>query len=90
MSVRIIDLISHTTYVVCVNFLYISGATYGLNWTPNDRFFEKLFMAILFPFRVFARNLLSGNVEEILLLYFVLMSGLGLEPIILFLNTFEL
>ena len=33
-SVRIIDLLSHTTYVVCV--------------LTNDRFFKKLFMAILF------------------------------------------
>ena len=41
-SVRIIDLVSHTTYVVCVNFLYISGGTYSLKLTPNDRF-EKLF-----------------------------------------------
>ena len=28
-SVRIIDLVSHITYVVCVNFLYISGWTYS-------------------------------------------------------------
>ena len=59
-SVRIIDLVSHTTYVVCVNFLYIIGGTYSLKSTPNDRF-EKLFMAILFILRVFARNLLRGN-----------------------------
>ena len=32
-----------------------------LKSTPNGRFFEKLFMAILFPLRVFARNLLRGN-----------------------------
>ena len=41
-SVRIIDLVTHTTYVVCVNFIQ--------KWresTPNDRF-EKLFMTILF------------------------------------------
>ena len=59
-SVRIIDLVSHTTSVVCVNFLYISGGTYSLKSIPNDRF-EKLFMAILFTLRVFARNLLRGN-----------------------------
>ena len=44
-----------------VLILYISGGTYSLKSTPNDRFFEKLFMAILFTLRVFARNLLSGN-----------------------------
>ena len=45
---------------MCVNFLYISGGTYSLKSTPNDRF-EKLFMAILFTLRIFARNLLRGN-----------------------------
>ena len=40
-SVRIIDLVSHTTYVVLI--LYIIGGTYCLKSTPNDRFFEKLF-----------------------------------------------
>ena len=45
-SVRIIELISHTTYVVCVLILYISGGTYSLKSTPYDRFFfEKLFLA---------------------------------------------
>ena len=64
-SVRIIDLVSQTTYVVCVLILYISGGTYSLRSTPNDRFFEKLFMAILGILRVFARNLL----EEILFVF---------------------
>ena len=45
-SVRIIDLVTHTTYVVCVNFKYISGGIYSLKSNLNDRFFEKLFMAI--------------------------------------------
>ena len=39
-SVGIIDLVSHTTYV--------SGGTYSLKSTPNDRFFEKLFMVIFY------------------------------------------
>ena len=60
-SVRIIDLVSHTTYVVCVNFIHKCRGTYSLKSTPNDRFLEKLFMAILFTLRVFARNLLRGN-----------------------------
>ena len=59
--VRIIDLVSHTTYVLCVLNLYICGGTYSLKSTPNDRFFEKLFMTILLTLRVFARNLLRGN-----------------------------
>ena len=47
--------------MLCVLILYISGGTYSLKSTPNDRFFEKLFMAILFTLRNFARNLLRGN-----------------------------
>ena len=44
----IMDLVSHNTYVVCVNFS-IYGGTYNLKLTPNDKFFlEKLLMAILF------------------------------------------
>ena len=45
----VIELVSHTTYVVCVNFInkWLTG-TYSLKSTPNDRFFKKLFMAILF------------------------------------------
>ena len=29
--------------MLCVLILYISGGTYSLKSTPNDRFFEKLF-----------------------------------------------
>ena len=47
--------------MLCVLILYISDGTYSLKSTPNDRFFEKLFMAILFNLRVFATNLLRGN-----------------------------
>ena len=36
--------------------LYISGGTYSLKSTSDDRFFEKLFMRILFTLRVVARN----------------------------------
>ena len=54
-SVKIMDLVSDTTYTVYVNF-NISGETYNLNSTLNDKFFEKLFMAILFALRVSARN----------------------------------
>ena len=40
----------------------MAGPTYGFKSTPNNRFFEKLFMAIFhFTLRVFARNLLRGN-----------------------------
>ena len=48
-------------------YTYINGGTYSLKSTSNDRFFEKLFMAILFTLRVFARNQQSPRAEEILL-----------------------
>ena len=69
-SVRIIDLVSHTTYVVFANFIYKRRScrlTPNYRFfeklsksTPNDGFFEKLFMAILLTLRVFGRNLLRG------------------------------
>ena len=62
-SDRIIDLVSHTTYVAWVNFIHkwrdiqfkVDSERHFL------RVFEKLFMAILFILRVFARNLLKGS-----------------------------
>ena len=44
-----------------VLILYISGGTDNLKTTSYDRFFKKLFMAILFTLRVLARNLLRAN-----------------------------
>ena len=54
---------------LCVLILYRSGGTYSLKSTPNERFFAKLFMAILFTLRVFSRNLLRGIAEEILFVF---------------------
>ena len=42
-SVSIIDLVSHTAYVVWVNFIHKWQDLHSLTSTPNDRFFEKLF-----------------------------------------------
>ena len=77
--------VSITTYVLtplmlCVLILYISGGTYSLKSTPNAKFFKKLFMAILFTLRVFARNLLRENRRRNSFRISFLMSGLGLEP----------
>ena len=56
-SVRIIDIVSHTTYVVCVNFAH--------KWRDLqfkvDSEKQKLFMVFLLILRVFARNQLRGN-----------------------------
>ena len=47
--------------MLCVLILYISGGTYSLKSTPNDRFLRNFFMAGWFTLRVFARNLLREN-----------------------------
>ena len=54
-------------YVVCVNLWR------DLQSTLNDRFFEKLLMAIIFTLRVLVRNLLSGSRRRNIFLYFVLL-----------------
>ena len=81
-SVRIIDLVSHTSYIVCVNFIIYNliGGTYSLKSTPNDRFFEKLFIANLFTLTIFAKYLLSSNHRRNIFCILILMSGLGHEP----------
>ena len=59
------NLVSHTTYVVCMNFIHKFTPSLLILLvylsTPNDRFFKKLFMAILCALRVFTRNLSTGN-----------------------------
>ena len=52
---------SFSHHLCCVLILYISDGTYSLKSIPNDKFFEKLFMAILFTLKVFATNLLRVN-----------------------------
>ena len=59
-SVRIIDLVSHTTYVVCVNFIH-KWRDLQFKVDSERQILEKLIMTILFTFRVFARNLLRGK-----------------------------
>ena len=65
--VRITDIVPHTFYVVCINFIH------DLKLTTNYGFIERLFMAILFAGRVFTRNLLGGcQRRNIFFLYFCL------------------
>ena len=72
-SVRIIDLDSHTNFIVCVNFVHKWRDSYS--WPQTTDFFEKLFMPILFTLRVFARNLLRGNRQRNTFRILFLMSG---------------
>ena len=55
------DLVSHSTYVVCVNFIREWRDLQFKKSIPNDRFMRNFFMAILFALRLFARNLLRGS-----------------------------
>ena len=64
----------------CSIILYMSGVTYSLTLTPNDRFLRKFFMAGLFTLRVFARNLLRGNRQRNIFHISFLMTELGYEP----------
>ena len=61
-SVRIIDLVSHTTYFVCVNFI---DKWRDLQFTVDTErqiyFLRNFSWQFLFTLRVFARNLLRGN-----------------------------
>ena len=53
-SVRIMDLVSHITYVGCVNFIH-KWRDLQLKVDSERQMFGKLFMAIFFYFRVFAK-----------------------------------
>ena len=59
-AITIIELVSSTTYVVCVNFIY---KRWELQFKVDfeRQIFEKRFIAILFTLLVFARSLLRGN-----------------------------
>ena len=60
-SVRIIDLVSHTTYVVCVNFIHKWRDLLFKVDSERQIFWETFHGNFLFTLRVFARNLLRGN-----------------------------
>ena len=58
-SVGIIDLVSHTTYIVCFNFIH-KWRELQVKVDSKLQIFKKLIMAILFALRVFAKNLLTS------------------------------
>ena len=57
----------------CALILYISDRSYSLKSTPNDRFFEKLFMAVLITLGYFQRNLLSGRRRRTVFIFFLVL-----------------
>ena len=74
------NLVNHTTYVVCVNFIH---EWWNLQFKVDSerQIFGKLSMAILFTLRDFARHLLRGSRRRNIFI-FVVKSDLGfkLEP----------
>ena len=60
-SVRIIDLVSRTTYIVCVSIYTCVAESTILKSTPNDKFMRNFSWQFLFALKDFARNLLRGN-----------------------------
>ena len=65
------DLDSHSTYAVCVHFIHLRRDL-QFNVDSEPQIFEKLFMALSFTLRVFARNLPQKY-------FFFLMSDIGFE-----------
>ena len=66
--------------MLCALILYISDGTYSLKSTPNDSFFEKLFMAILFTLRVFAITPLRGSHRRNIFRFSFWCRSFGLNP----------
>ena len=60
-----------TPLMLCMLISYISGGTCNLTTTPNDRFFKKLFMAVLNLLPEFLPEICSEDdiVEEILFVF---------------------
>ena len=60
-SIRIIDLVSHTTYVVCVNFIHKWRALQFKVDSERQIYWETFHGNFYLTLRIFARNLLRGN-----------------------------
>ena len=68
--VRIIALVSHTTYVVCFNFLHKWRDPQFKVDSERQIFLRHISWQILFTHKAFARNLLRGNRQRNLLFVF--------------------
>ena len=79
-SVRIIDLVSHTTYVVCVNFLHKWRDLQFKVDSERQIFFWETFHGNFTYFQSFCQKSAERKSPKKYFSYFVLTSGLGLEP----------
>ena len=71
---------SYHLHMLCAFILYLNGGTYTLKSTPNDRFFEKLFMATLFTSQSFCQESPERKSPKKYFLYFVLCLAWGSNP----------
>ena len=74
-SVRIIDLVSHTTYVMCVNFLCISGGTYSFKVDSERKIFWEIFHGNFIYSQSFCQKYAGWKSPKKYFSYFLLMSG---------------
>ena len=73
---QVYDLASHSTYVVCVNFIH------EFKVDSERQIFEKLFMAILIILRVFASNLLKGRCRRYIFIFSFWCLTFGLNSVL--------
>ena len=78
-SVRLIDLVSHTTYVVRVNFIH-KWRDLQFNVDSEWQIFWEIFHGIFIYSLSFCQKSAERNLPKKYFHIFVLMSGLGLEP----------
>ena len=76
------SLVCHSSHVAFVNLLYMSGGTYCLTSTPNDKFFFQTFFhgRLIFSESFCQKSVKRKSPKKYFFPYFVLMSGLGYEP----------
>ena len=78
-SVRIIDLVSHIIYVVYVNFIH-KWRDLRFKVDSKRQIFWKTFHGSFIYSQSFCHESAERKSPKKYFLYFVLMSGLGLEP----------
>ena len=79
-SVRTIVLVSHTTYVVCANFIHKWPDLRFKVDSERQTFLRKFSWQFLFYSQSFCQKSAERKSPKKYFLYFILMSGLGLEP----------
>ena len=79
-SVRFIDLVSHTTYVVCVNFIHKWQNLQFKVDSERKIFWETFHGSLLIYSQRFCPESAERTSPKKYFSYFVFMSGLGLEP----------